>query len=115
MNNYPHWFGFAVQFDEETAEPLLAPIAALAKTRSEAMCMISAYAKAKSLMAPEHMFEQQLVCFDTADDMYEHHAGLDIPITILTFDDRGKCISFRRCDEPGGRCDVEYYQCGCFV
>lgn len=55
-----------------------------------------------------------LIMYESLDALLQSTGLAKSDLTILSEDDRGKCVAFKFCDEPGGRCDVDYYECGCF-
>jgi hypothetical protein len=102
--NYPHWFC------KVTASGVDIPIAVMLISEVQAKCAVDRYVKNIDY---EHITPFTL--YDSLDHLRSSEGLALSDIIVLTDDHRGKCVAFRYCDSPGGRCDVTYYDCGCFI
>lgn len=105
--NYPHWFCYLVANDFT-----LTPCAVMLISEEQARDAIHRYVNKKGgLWASDTTVSK----YNSLDELL-HDTGLaKEDLIVLSDDDRGKCIAFTYCDEPGGRCGVDYYDGGCFV
>lgn len=100
--NYPHWFTF-LRDGTETI-----PVAVMLISQSQAECAIERYASVKNLVWDWQYF----VKYDNLEMLRAAEASADDRLIVLTDDPRGKCIAYQPCNQPGGRCHIEYYECG---
>jgi hypothetical protein len=80
-------------------------------SEAQADCAVRQYVKVKELDGHLDPF----VHYDSLTSLLRAEGLAKSDIIVLTDDDRGKCIAFNYCESPGGRCDIDYYDCGCFV
>ena len=103
--NYPHWFTYLIIGD------MTLPCAVMLISEAQANCAVSKYVELKELDGHVDPF----VRYESLDALLHGEGLAKSDLIILSDDDRGKCIAFNYCDEPGGRCDIDYYDCGCFI
>lgn len=101
---YPHWFCYVKygSFD--------LPFAVMLVSEQQAICSVELYVKMKEMDAQI----PPLVMYESLDDLLRSTGLSKSDLIILSDDDRGKSIAFKYCDEPGGRCNIDYYTGGSF-
>lgn len=119
---YPHYLTMAL------SKPHPVGLAALATNIDSAYCMLEAYTKQMKLIwNPE---KNPVIGVGNSDRVFEvlsewrytysDNSHTYFPLFLhewiiyLTYDDRGKCISYVL-DENGKTVRLTYYVCGCFV
>ena len=107
---YPHWFCYLDTNEQFRGRALVYPVAVMLISEAQALCAAQRYAEYKGWT-----FRGELIQYESLDETLLETGLTKDKLTILTDDERGKCVAFTYCDEPGGRCGMDYYECGCFI
>lgn len=104
--DYPHWFC------KITYCNISLPVCVVLISQAQAVCAVDRYIKKLGI---DYDSITSFTEYQSLDRLLHTEGLAKEDVTILTDDDRGKCIAFRPCDSKSGRCDIIYYDCDCFI